>query len=281
MTQNVNNPLKAFFRQPALYIRLPSNGEGWPAGSLDMPVNQELPVLPMTAVDEITYRTPDALFNGAAVVSVIQSCVPNIKNAWQMPTTDLNTLLAAIRIASHGHELEVETQCPQCSTEGAYTMDMRIILDQFKSPDFSKSLRKGDLEIYFKPIDYEEQNQINQLQFEQQKIIQQLPTADMPEDEKAQRLEETMIAITKITAFAIAKSIRAIKTPQALVTEANFIQEFLANCDRNIYNAIRDQVIEFRKGTDLEPLTITCHECNFEYKQPFVLDTSYFFANAS
>jgi hypothetical protein len=112
MTQNASNPLKAFFRQPALYVRLPSNGEGWPPGSLDMPVNRELPVLPMTAMDEITYRTPDALFNGSAVVSVIQSCFPNVKNAWQMPTTDLNTMLAAIRIASYGHDLEIETVCP-------------------------------------------------------------------------------------------------------------------------------------------------------------------------
>jgi hypothetical protein len=281
MTQTASNPLKAFFRQPALYIQLPSKGEGWPPGSLDMPVNNELPVLPMTAMDEITYRTPDALFNGSAVVSVIQSCLPNVKNAWQMPTTDLNTILTAIRIASHGHNLEIDTVCPHCEADGGYTMDMRIILDQMKSPDFSKSLNQGDLEIYFKPVDYTEQNQINQLQFEQQKIIQQLPTADMTDDEKAQRLEETMIAITQITAFAIAKSIRAIKTPQVLVTEAAFIEEFLNNCDRIIYNIIRDRIIEIRKGTDLAPLTVTCDECKKTYDQPFVLDTSYFFANAS
>jgi hypothetical protein len=281
MTQNTSNPLKAFFRQPALYIQLPSNGEGWPPGSLDMPVNRELPVLPMTAMDEITYRTPDALFNGSAVVSVIQSCLPNVKNAWQMPTTDLNTILAAIRIASHGHDLEIDTVCPHCEADGGYTMDMRTVLDQLKSPDFSKSLSQGDLEIYFKPVDYTEQNQINQLQFEQQKIIQQLPTADMTDDEKAQRLEDTMIAITKITAFAIAKSIRAIKTPSVLVTEPEFIEEFLNNCDRNVYNVVRDRIIDIRKGTDLAPLTVICDGCKKTYDQPFVLDTSYFFANAS
>ena len=55
-----------------------------------MPENRELPVYPMTAIDEITYRTPDALFNGQAVVNVIHSCVPNIKNAWEIPGTDLD-----------------------------------------------------------------------------------------------------------------------------------------------------------------------------------------------
>jgi hypothetical protein len=125
------------------------------------------------------------------------------------------------------------------------------------------------------------QAEAEMLQFEQQKIIQQLPTADMTDDERAQRLEDTMIAITKITAFAIAKSIRAIKTPSVLVTEPEFIEEFLNNCDRNIYNVVRDRIIDIRKGTDLAPLTVICDECKKTYDQPFVLDTSYFFANAS
>ena len=80
-----NNPLRQYFRQPAIYVRLPSAGQFYPPGALTIPANGEIPVLPMTAIDEITYRTPDALFNGSAVVSVIQSCVPSIKDAWQMP----------------------------------------------------------------------------------------------------------------------------------------------------------------------------------------------------
>ena len=51
-----NNPLKQYFRQPAIYIRLPSNGRFYPPGAIDMPPNGELPVLPMTTLDEITCR---------------------------------------------------------------------------------------------------------------------------------------------------------------------------------------------------------------------------------
>jgi hypothetical protein len=123
MTQSLN-PLRAFFRQPAIYIRLPSDGQFWPPGSIDMPVNRELPILPMTAIDEITYRTPDALFNGAAIVSVVQSCIPSIKNAWQMPNCDLNTILTAIRIASYGAMMAVDTTCEKCSTENNFELDL-------------------------------------------------------------------------------------------------------------------------------------------------------------
>ena len=89
MTINAN-PLKQFFRQPVIYARLPSKGKFYPPGTLDMPANNELPVLPMTAIDEITYRTPDALYNGQATVDVIQSCLPNIKNAWVIPAMDMD-----------------------------------------------------------------------------------------------------------------------------------------------------------------------------------------------
>jgi len=69
-----NNPLKAYFRRPAIYLKLPSEGKYYPQGSVDIPVNGEVAVYPMTAVDEITTKTPDALFNGSAVVEIIKSC---------------------------------------------------------------------------------------------------------------------------------------------------------------------------------------------------------------
>ena len=97
---NTNNPLRQYFRQPAIYIKLPSQGKYYPPGTLNSSVTGEYPVYPMTAIDEITYRTPDAMFNGQATVNVIQSCVPDIKDAWQMQAIDMDTVLVAIRIAS-------------------------------------------------------------------------------------------------------------------------------------------------------------------------------------
>ena len=47
---------------------------------IDMTSTTELPVSPMTAMDEIKFKTPDALMNGQGVVDVIQSCIPDIKN---------------------------------------------------------------------------------------------------------------------------------------------------------------------------------------------------------
>jgi hypothetical protein len=280
MTQ-IANPLRHFFRQPAIYLQLPSGGEHWPPGAIDMPPNKELPVLPMTAIDEITYRTPDALFNGQAVVSVIQSCVPHIKDAWKIPTTDINAILVAIRIASYGNELEISSTCPKCNELGDYNLDLRNVLDQIKTPDYQKSINHSDLEIFFRPIDYSEQHTANHEQWQEQRLIQMIPGSDLPDDEKIAKLNEALQKLTKLTINALKHSIACIKTPQALVTETEFISEFLNNCDRNLFNKIRDHVIVLREGTDFKPMHLTCHSCKHEYNQSLTLDMASFFEPAS
>ena len=275
------NPLKQFFRQPAIYFRLPSEGSFWPEGSVEIPGTGELPVLPMTAIDEITYRTPDALFNGQAVISVIQSCIPAIKDAWKCPSADLNAILVAIRIASYGSDMDIGSVCPECKTEGDYTLDLRTVLDQQKFGEFNKAISYGDLEVSFRPIDYEEQNKVNQLQFEQQKLLQLIPDSDLPEDEKIKRLRSVVDQITDLTLEALKWSIASIRTPQAIVTNQDHILEFLKNCDRKLFVQIRDHIGQLRTRTDLKPLDIKCSHCNHEYQQPLTLDMASFFGTAS
>lgn len=280
MTQFAN-PLKQYFRQPAIYMRLPTGGKYWPAGTLDMPQNGEIPVYPMTAIDEITYRTPDALFNGQAVVSVIQSCMPNVKNAWAAPAADVNSMLVAIRLASYGHELEINSTCPACDTVEDYAVDLRQILDQLKLPNFETTLQHGDLEIAFAPVSYEQQNKSNQSQFEEQQMIRSITESNLTEEEKIKKLNDAMRRITELTIQALKWSIAGIRTPSAIVSEQQYIEEFLINCDRKLFTIIRDHVIGLREITDLKPLDIKCGNCSHEYQQTITLDMTSFFGPAS
>jgi len=111
------NPLAKHFRQPKIYLRLPSQGRFWPEGSIDMPENGELPVYSMTAKDELVLKTPDALINGQSTVNLIQSCVPNIKDGFAIPSLDLDALLVAIRIASYGEQLTITATIPNTDIE--------------------------------------------------------------------------------------------------------------------------------------------------------------------
>jgi len=277
-----SNPLIKFFRQPAIYVRLPSGGKNWAEGALNLPENGELPVYPMTAIDEITYRTPDALFNGEAVTGVIKSCCPNIVNAWATPSTDLDGLLIAIRIASYGHEMDISTSCPACSEESEFALDLRTIIDGLKSADFDKELSKGDLEFHFRPLSYREMTDNSLLQFEQQKNLQAINANDtIPDADKITQLNTMMRKLIEVTVTAMSQSITEIRTGNSIVTENAHIEEFLLNCDRSLFNAVRDYIISLRENSELKPLEITCPDCTHQYKQIFTLDMANFFDPAS
>lgn len=276
-----SNPLSQYFRQPAIYLRLPSQGRFYPKEALEMTATGELPVYPMTALDEITYRTPDALFNGQAVVNVIQSCVPNIKNAWAMPSVDLNSVLTAIRIASYGHNLELETECPACKEVNEYEADLRMLLDSINPRDFASPLQFGDLTVVFKPMTYQESNQNNSSLFEQQKTIQMIYASELEEAQKLETLNKAMKQITELTMQALKSNIAAIKTPTDMVLEPEYIEEYLRNCNREVFNKIRDHIIELRESSEMPPLKVECTSCSHKFEQTLTLDQTSFFVNAS
>jgi hypothetical protein len=278
---NSNNPLKQYFRQPAIYIKLPSQGKNYPTGTLTMPPTGELPVYPMTAIDEITYRTPDALYNGQATVNVIQSCIPDIKDAWAIPSTDIDTLLIAIRIATHGHNMDFNTTCPSCQHESEQTMDLRTVLDSIQVADYDKTIHAGDMEIFFKPLSYRHVNNNNQMQYENQKLLQMLPDAGIPDAEKMTALSDALKKITDITVVALSQSISVVKTPQALVSEPEYIEEMLKNCNSKLFNQIRDFILDLKSSSEMQPLKLVCSECSHNYEQSITLDMSSFFAYAS
>jgi hypothetical protein len=90
-----------------------------------------------------------------------------------------------------------------------------------------------------------------------------------------------MSEITKLTIEVLAASIAGIKTPDTFVDDHDMIAEFLNNCDRLMFNAIRDQIIELRKDSDLQPVHLTCRSCSHEYDQSLDLDMTNFFEHAS
>lgn len=276
-----NNPLQRYFRQPAIYMQLPSNGVHYPEGTLDIPPNGELPVYPMTAMDEITYRTADGLFNGSAVVNVIKSCVPNIIDPWEMSTADLDAVLVAIRIASYGHELEIESQCPNCSEENDFVLDLRSVMEQIGMPDYTITVQKGDIEVYFKPLNYRQQNKNAIQQFEDQKILSAVPDADMPDEQKLELINNAMIKLGEMNVVAITNSISMIRAAGDIVDNQEHIKEFIRNCDAGMYKLIQEHIMKLRADGTIKPVDAQCSECQHQYTTPFTLDVSNFFGQDS
>lgn len=272
-----NNPLKQYFRRPGIYLKLPSGGLGYEPGVIDFPESGDLPVYPMTAIDEITSKTPDALYNGTAVADIIKSCVPSIKQPWQISSVDLDAILVAIKIVTNGNEMDIETKCQECSEESKYGVNLSIILNGFKPGDYESGLVVDQLKIKFRPLTYKALSASSVKQFEIQKSIIVLNSmTDSPEkDEKANELLKT---ITDSTVSVLVDTIDCIIAPDTIVNDRAFIMDFVMNTDKKTFDAIRDHSIALRETTQTKPLHITCTHCKHEYDQPFTLNVSDFFA---
>lgn len=270
------NPLKQYFRRPAVYLRLPSDGKYYNEGVVNIPESGELPIYPMTAIDDITTKTPDALFNGTAIVDLIKSCAPDIIDPWKINSIDLDAILLAIKAASGNQNLDLESKCPKCNETSSYAIDLVGILSTLKSPDYTIPMEIGELKIKFGPLTYKEINEASLSQFEIKRISSVVEGISNTE-EKNEKTKEALIKVTEITMSLIAKTIDYIESPSVRVTDQVHIVEFLKNCDKDTYLNIRDYHSRLKSSTELKPLDVKCIECSHEYKQPFTINASDFF----
>lgn len=271
-----HNPLKQYFRRPSIYIKLPSGGKYYDQTVIDMPEDGEIAVYPMTAVDEMTSRTPDALFNGHAVADIVKSCIPCIKDPWKINNVDLDALLMAIRVASNGEVMDVSSVCPKCQTEGTYGLNLVNLISEQKNIDYDRPLRIRELEIRFRPLTYSETNKNNLAQYEIQKMLVALN--ELTDEAEKQRLSSEAISrLNVLLNEAFASTIASITTPETVVTDPEYIKEFLYECDRQTNNAIRDEGMKLREMNRLKPFNIQCSNCQNTYEQEIVLNISDFF----
>lgn len=271
-----NNPLRQFFRRPAVFLTLPSGGKFYTESVVRSTETGEIPVYPMTAIDEITARTPDALFNGEGMVQIIKSCVPDILDPWAINNIDLDAILIAIRTASGENEMVMDSDCPKCTETSTYTVELNKILPQLKSPNFDKPLEINGLQIKFRPLTYKELNQVNLDQFNIQRMFFNIESIE-DENIKTEKTKEAVKNVTEITMKLVSTAIEYIDTGSSKVDDKEFIIDFLKNCDKNTYVELRDYTAKLREETQIKPMHIKCPSCSNEYEQPFTLNPTDFF----
>lgn len=270
------NPLKQYFRKPAMYLKLPSQGKFYDAMTIQMTENGELPVYPMTANDEVVSKTPDALYNGSAVVEIIRSCVPNILIPEKLSGMDLDAVLIAIRAASVGSEMDIESVCPSCEETNKFGLDLMGLLGSIKPGDYDREMVLGDLSFAFKPMILAEVNQGNIAQFElQREMINAQGVED--EDERMAVTGRVLQRVNELSFRVVTKGIKYIKTPEVTVDEPEHILEFLQNCDKKTFDLLRDHLVELRSASEIKPLKLKCVHCQHDYEQSFTLNVSDFF----
>jgi len=283
MENKNTNPLQKYFRQPKIYLALPSSGKYYPAGSLEISENGEYPVFPMTARDEIMIKTPDALLNGQATASVIASCIPAIKDPFSMPSMDLDACLIAIRIATYGEMMEVSIKVPVTGEDKDFDLDLRIMLDQFSNVNYDNAIQLDDMVVNLRPLSYREFTETSKKTFDEQRIFNVINDADMDEGDKLQTFTNSFKKLTDLTILTLEKSIQSIEVGDQVVTDQAHIKEFIANTDKGLFESVTNHIEEQRSKFQVKPLIVDATPEEIEagvpetYEVPVTFDQSSFF----
>lgn len=272
------NPLQNYFRQPKIYLSLPSLGKFNKPETFIGDI-EKLPIYGMTGMDQIIIKTPDALLNGESTIKIIESCCPHITNAWDITDIDIESLLVAIRIATFGNKMGFGRTCESCKTENTYDIDISDFLSFYASCKFETSVVVNDLIIKLRPLNYKESTSFGLENFALQKQLYQIDTIA---GEK-----ETQDALSRIfTEFALLQnkilvaSIDQIETPDSIVTEYGFIKEWIDNCDQDSIKKIKDVIDANTKNWKISAKEATCSSCGKSTLIEIDLDHSNFFVNA-
>ena len=250
------NPLQKYFRQPKIYLSLPSKGHWYPEGAIEMTENGELPVYAMTAKDELAFKTPDALLNGQSVVDVVKSCVPNIKDPWLMPSIDVDAILIAIRIATYGEKMEIETRVPTAATMRKFDLDLRLLLDRYQGIEYENVVNIQDMKITLKPQTYREFTRTAIKTFEEQRIAETVSNSKLSDGEKLDRFSDSFNKLTQVTIDMVVHGIVQIQVGDEVVVDQNHIAEFITKGDKDFYAGITEHMEAQKKKYDVEPFKV-------------------------
>jgi hypothetical protein len=248
-------------RQPKIFIRLPSNGDYWPAGSLEISETGEYPVYSMTAKDELMLKIPDAVMNGQAVVEVLQHCMPNIKNAWLIPQIDIDIVLIAIRLATYGEKMTTPITITE-EEEMDYVVDLREVMDTLQNQISWNPIIpvNENLTVFVRPMNYKQISETALKTFETQKIMQIANDSNMDEDTKLEAFKESFKKLTDVTLGMVQYGIYRVDTTEGTTENPEFIKEFIDNIDKNIFNTIQSHIDKLKEQNSIKPIKISVTE---------------------
>jgi len=259
------NQLNKYFRKPKIYIKLPTGGKFNP--EMETTVLDEIGVLPMTALDEITLKNPDALLNGEAIVNVIRSCCPDIPEPKKMCNIDVEALFLAIQYATYGDDITHEHKCSKCEEISSFSVDVNYMLNRFPEIEYIDPIEYEDLKIHVRPPTVENITRMSLIELEQKRMIRNL--TDINDDTEDLEISKKFYAsfkkIAEHNVDLLTNTIGKVEGPDFEVTDQEEISEFLANVPSTIVQKINEAVTKLVVGPrEATTMNFRCPECEHE-----------------
>jgi hypothetical protein len=272
--------LQSYQRQPKLFIDLPSKGKYYDSSVIEDEQYVQIPVFGMNAMDEIMFKTPDALFGGEATSQVIKSCIPTIKEPWKLVGFDIDYVLIAIRIATYGDDMPVVTKCPECSESSENNLSLTRMIQNYENFPLDHNFTIDDLTFNLKPLTYKQMTDfsIENYTYERQ-LIQVAQNNDTSEDEKNKATKEIYNKINDQNLRVAISYIKSITNNTEAETDIAAITQFIINNDAVFYNKLKESIFELSNLWKVPKMETVCanEECKHTYDSKVELDYSNFF----
>lgn len=276
------NPLLKYYRQPGITCRLPSDGRFQDPDNVRFTSSGEISVLPMRAADEMLLKSPDALMSGMAIEKVIKSCVPDVKDPQQLPTPDVDTLLLAIRTATYGPEMSVDSQCPECGTDNSYTFDVNAILGTVTPLDTEYPVRlSSEIIVYLRPFNFKNSTQASLVAFQEARKVQLVDTDQFTDEEKQRQLNQSFERINTMNVQMVADCVESVVVPEGAITNREHISAFIHNIEQKWVATIEQNLKAINNAGINKSHMINCTNCKHEWETTVEFDPANFFGQSS
>lgn len=270
MTQEAN-PLQQFYRQEAFRVKLPSRGNFYDPSIVEFDDDIEIGILPMTSHDELALKNPDSLLSGKALVDVIKSCVPEVKNPRKLLACDIDALMISIRRASYGEEADLTTNCPKCDTENTYGIDLETLINQSETLDSSyEVILPQGVTVFLTPGTYETLVKQYKVAFENTKA-QRAVASTINEEAALQIFSKAFQSMSKLNFELIVNSIMKIvftdeSGEEKEVANKKHIGEFISNIDKKSVDIIDKKLAEINAIGVTRTFSAVCNECGNKWE---------------
>lgn len=282
-----NNPLKQYFRQPGVYVKLPTRGKWYNDHSVSFSSEGEVAVYPLSALDDILLNTPDAMLNGQALEKVVKNCVPEINNIKKLLLPDLEAIFVGIKAATNNGTAEYSKECPNCKFENTYDINCNNLLAQMSYIDQNDCVLNfnGELEVHIKPYDFSMRQLFIKKEFDEERLLRSIDDSnkDLDELSKARILGESVDRLSSMTFEMVANSIEKIimLKDNVEVTNREHINEWLISITKAQADTVIESVNKLNSSGVPKEIPVTCSNCSVQWNDTLAFDPSSFFGKRS
>lgn len=274
-------------------ISLPSNGAFYTEDTVPNEVDvTDLQIKPISIMTELHLRDPFLLASGKAIPRLISQICPAILEPNNLCTIDIEAILIACRLVSHGKDYNVVVMCnnpekdkddkKKCSNEIPVQIDLQdFILRYSPIQDFSNYeliLEKYNQHVFLRPMSYADSVELFKQSAKATKHYKNMVEMVSDEDEDITNTRLVNAYSSLIDEYmdmgidTIVDSIHYVKAASGkIVMDKTFIKEWLLSVDRDSYNSIEGRIKSIAEDLkQVSMIHIDCPECG--YKNEFNVD---------